>query len=81
MKTATVREVRQNFGRLLDWINSGEEITITMHRKAVARITPLAQVKAKKPVWPDFQARQKAVFGVKTLKSSLVTTERDSYPW
>jgi antitoxin (DNA-binding transcriptional repressor) of toxin-antitoxin stability system len=81
MKTATVREVRQNFGRLLAWVNSGEEITVTMHRKAVARITPLIREKTKKPLWPDFRARQKAVFGGKTLRASMVTAERESYRW
>ena len=81
MKTATAREVRQNFGRLLDWINSGEEITVTMHRKAVARIIPLAAKKTKKPHWPDFRARQKAVFGAKTLPGNIVAAERENYRW
>jgi antitoxin (DNA-binding transcriptional repressor) of toxin-antitoxin stability system len=81
MKTATVREVRQNFGQLLSWINAGEEIIITLRRKAVARIVPTLPEKSKKPHWPDFKARQKALFGNKVLPGNTVAEERESYQW
>jgi prevent-host-death family protein len=40
-----VREVgafaaRNRFGQLLDWVEQGEEITITRHGKEVARLVP-----------------------------------------
>ena len=81
MKTATVREVRQNFGQLLSWINSGEEVTVTMRRKAVARIVSVSPAPSAKPRWPDFRARQKAVFGERVLAESIVDAERESYRW
>jgi antitoxin (DNA-binding transcriptional repressor) of toxin-antitoxin stability system len=82
MKTATVREVRQNFGQLLNWIESGEEVTITMRRKVVARIVPPLAKKPHKPDWKAFVARQKkALAGKKPLGKSLIEEEREGYRW
>jgi prevent-host-death family protein len=41
----TVREVgafeaKNRFGQLLDWVEQGEEVTITRHGKEVARLVP-----------------------------------------
>ena len=33
-------EAKSKFGQLLDWVESGEEITITRHGKEVARLVP-----------------------------------------
>jgi antitoxin (DNA-binding transcriptional repressor) of toxin-antitoxin stability system len=82
MKTATVREVRQNFGQLLSWIDSGEEVTITMRRKIVARIVPPRPKKSPKPDWKAFVARQKkALAGKKIPGKSLIEEEREGYRW
>jgi prevent-host-death family protein len=40
MKTATVRDLRNHYSRLLAWISAGEEITITQRGKPVARLGP-----------------------------------------
>jgi prevent-host-death family protein len=40
MKTATVRDLRNHYSRLLAWISAGEEITITQRGKPVARLCP-----------------------------------------
>jgi prevent-host-death family protein len=40
MKTATVRDLRNHYSRLLAWIAAGEEITITRRGKPVARLSP-----------------------------------------
>lgn len=40
MKTATVRDLRNRYTSLLDWIGAGEEIVITQRGKAVARLIP-----------------------------------------
>jgi antitoxin (DNA-binding transcriptional repressor) of toxin-antitoxin stability system len=83
MKTATVREVRQNFGQLLSWIDSGEEVTITFRRKPVARLTSIAQLQTKKGKFkmPDFAARQKAMFGDRVLEGNSAEIERRGYKW
>ncbi|MCC5847505.1 MAG: type II toxin-antitoxin system prevent-host-death family antitoxin [Verrucomicrobia bacterium] len=40
MKTATVRDLRNHYTGLLDWIAAGEEIVITRRGRAIARLVP-----------------------------------------
>ena len=40
MKTVGAFEAKNNLGKLLDLAEQGQEITITRHGKAVARIVP-----------------------------------------
>jgi len=40
MKTASVRELRNHYNTLLDWIAEGEEVVITKRGKSVARLVP-----------------------------------------
>ncbi len=40
MKTATVRDLRNRYNSLLEWVGAGEEIVITQRGKAVARLIP-----------------------------------------
>lgn len=39
MKTATVRDLRNHYTRLLSWIAAGEEILITQRGKPIARLS------------------------------------------
>ena len=41
MRTAGVFEAKQNFSRLLDAVEAGEEVRITRHGKEVARMLPM----------------------------------------
>lgn len=61
MKTATVREIRHEFGRVLGWVEDGEQVEITKRKRVVARLVPV-KPKAKKVEWPDFEARLKKLF-------------------
>ncbi len=36
-------EAKNKFGQLLDWVASGDEVTITRHGKEVARLVPAKQ--------------------------------------
>jgi prevent-host-death family protein len=76
MKTATVREIRHDFGRVLNWVEDGEQVEITKRRRVVARLVPV-RAKAKKIEWPDFQARLKMTFpnGVKGKPISEILDE------
>ena len=47
-------EAKNTFGTLLDWVESGEEILITRHGKAVARLIP------SEPGFDRAKARQAA---------------------
>jgi antitoxin (DNA-binding transcriptional repressor) of toxin-antitoxin stability system len=40
MKTATVRELRNRYTQLLEWIDAGEEIRITRRGIVIARLVP-----------------------------------------
>ena len=63
MKTASVRELRQNFGNLLTWIEAGEQVQITKRRRVVARLVPEASTKRQRVKMPDFAARLKKIHG------------------
>ena len=43
MKTATTREVQHHFSRVLNWVDSGEEVVITRRGEKVARVVPIDQ--------------------------------------
>jgi prevent-host-death family protein len=43
MAEITAFEAKNRLGRLLDRVESGEEITITRHGEAVARLIPVAR--------------------------------------
>ena len=40
MREIGASEAKNKFGQLLDWVERGEEITITRHGKEVARLVP-----------------------------------------
>ena len=63
MKTASVRELRQNFGNLLTWIEAGEEVQITKRRRVVARLVPEISRKGQPVKMPNFAARLKKIHG------------------
>jgi prevent-host-death family protein len=42
MREVGAFEAKNKFGRLLDWVEQGEEIVITRRGKAVARLVPAA---------------------------------------
>jgi len=79
MKSASVRDLRQDFPRILGWIEAGEEVTITMRRQAVARLIPWPEKKKAKGPMPDLAGRLKKVFGTKVIpdKSIKSIIERD----
>ena len=77
MKTASVRDLRQDFARVLSWIEAGEEVAITRRRQAVARLIPWPRRKASKRPMPDIAARLKKVFGAKTIADKTMRTIMD----
>jgi antitoxin (DNA-binding transcriptional repressor) of toxin-antitoxin stability system len=77
MKTASVRLLRQDFAQVLSWIESGEDVAITMRRQVVARLTPWPRKKAAKRPMPDLSARLKKVFGKKVIPDKTVKSILD----
>jgi prevent-host-death family protein len=51
MKTATVRDLRNNFASLAKWIEHGEPVAITRRGKNFATLTPAAAEKPRKVDW------------------------------
>jgi len=51
MKTATVRDLRNNFASLAKWIEHGEQITITRNGETFATLAPAAPEKSRKVDW------------------------------
>jgi prevent-host-death family protein len=61
MKTATVRELRNNFASLAKWIERGEQITITRNGEDLAMLSPAAPKKPSKVDWAARFAKYKPV--------------------
>jgi antitoxin (DNA-binding transcriptional repressor) of toxin-antitoxin stability system len=51
MKTATVRELRNEYSKLLRWIEAGEEIAISRRGRIIARLVPEQRPPARKVDW------------------------------
>ena len=83
MKTATVRQLRTEFPKVLAWVNAGEEVAITRRRKVVANLVPAGEPPKRKPVLPDFRARLKRIYGDKVLPAmatqALLDDSRGNY--
>jgi len=43
MKTATVRELRNNYSKILRWIGSGEEVQVTRRGTPIAKVVPVEE--------------------------------------
>ena len=71
MKIATTRELRQELGRILGWVEQGEEVEITRRGRVVARLVPAAKAAAKavepaperKIKMPGFESSMRKLFG------------------
>jgi prevent-host-death family protein len=58
MKTATVRDLRNNFADLTKHLEWGEQITITRNGQPIATLSPLIAKKPTRAVWRRFLARK-----------------------
>ncbi|MFO1491753.1 MAG: type II toxin-antitoxin system prevent-host-death family antitoxin [Kiritimatiellia bacterium] len=81
MKTATIRQVRNDLGTVLAWVAEGEEVTVLNRTRPVARICPpRPQPAPAKFKMPDFAARAKAIFGDRIIPN-IVLQEREESRW
>ena len=64
MKTATMRQLRNESRAVLAWVEAGEEVTISKRGKIIARIVP-PKPKPKKVDW---------------TKSAALTMDRSDWP-
>jgi len=61
MKTTTVREVQHNLSRILRWIEDGEVVVVTRHKRIVANIVPSSKGD-RVTEWPDFTGRMNDIW-------------------
>jgi antitoxin (DNA-binding transcriptional repressor) of toxin-antitoxin stability system len=76
MKTATVRDLRNQFPRVAAWIENGEEVGITKSGKLFARLVPATPPKPAKLVKPDIMAQLKATWGDRVFSTKEVAEMR-----
>jgi len=82
MKTATVRQLRHEFGTVLNWVEEGEPVEISKRGKIIAWLTPPPAPKPSRPrKRPDFAARLKRIYGDKVLRGDVIVEERESRPY
>lgn len=82
MKTATIRQVRNDFGTVLRWVAEGEEVTVLNRTRPVARILPLRPQFPATVKMPDFTARTKAIFGNRqTHAVEALLKDREESRW
>ncbi len=77
MKTASVRDLRQNFARIHAWLQAGEEVAITLRRQAVATLVPCPRKKPLKRPRPDLSARLRKVFGERVIPDATMRAIMD----
>ena len=78
MKTATIRQVHNDFGAVLAWVSQGEEVTVLNRTRPVARICPPRAPAPARFKRPDFTARAQAIFGNKRTRfSDSILEERE----
>ena len=75
MKTATVRDLRNQFSRVAAWIAEGEPVEITKGGKLFARLMPVTPAK-QKLVKPDVMARLKETWGDRIFSAKEVAEMR-----
>jgi len=82
MKTATLRQLRNETGKLVEWVEAGETVLVTKRSKPLFRLLPAAPVESDDCRMPDFEARQNDIFPDGPLRGSgaeLIAEERERY--
>lgn len=76
MKTASVRDLRNNFARVSTWIAEGESVEITKDGKPFACLVPAAQANPKKLVKVDYMKQLKQTWGTRVFTDEEVARMR-----
>ena len=82
MKTATVRQLRHDFGSVLNWVEEGEAVSISKRGRVVALLSPPPPANpSHRNERPDFVARFKGIYGDKILSENIVVEDRNPRPF
>lgn len=72
MKSTTVRELRNNYSQVLQWVSEGEEVEVTRRGKVVARVIPPVPSRPPKVDWTQSAALNRQVW------STVLTSEQSA---
>ena len=79
MRTATLRQLRHDFGSVFAWVEQGEPVEISRRGKIIALLSTPPAPRATRPrKRPDFAARLKRIYGDLVLPGDVVVEERES---
>ncbi len=78
MKTATVRELRNEFPRIEAWVHEGESIAISKRGKVIATLIPALGVaqSQQRPPKVDIMARLRETWGDRVFTMEEVAAMR-----
>lgn len=76
MKTATVRELRNEFSKIEAWLGEGEEVRIERRGQPIAVLKPVSEAEKKPFKMPDFAARRNAIWGSRVFSQEEVDEMR-----
>lgn len=72
MKSVSVRDLRNTYGKLLDWVEAGEQVLIKRRGRTVARLVPESEPAARRLAWSSSAARSRDKTGWQRLERSEV---------
>ena len=76
MKTATVRDLRNNFSRLEAWLAEGETVEIRKRGETIAELRNPSRLKKAEPPMPDFMARMRKLWKGRVFTAEEVARMR-----
>lgn len=78
MKTATVRELRNEFPRIEAWVHEGESVNISKRGRVIATLVPVSANAAtgNKVMKPDIMARLRETWGSRVFTHEEVAAMR-----
>jgi antitoxin (DNA-binding transcriptional repressor) of toxin-antitoxin stability system len=78
MKTATLRDLRNDFAKLEAWLGEGEEIRIEKRGKPIAMLTPMKPKPLGKVEMPDFSARLQETWGDRVFSEAEIREMKEA---
>lgn len=77
MKTTTVRDLRNNYAKVLLWVAKGEEVEVTRRGKVVAKVIPPAAAKTKVD-WEQSAALNRSAWSTRLSANESAAVLADS---
>ena len=78
MRTTTVRELRNNYSKVLKWVAKGEEVDVTRRGKIVAKVVPPSSAKATQVDWSQSAALSRRAWSTTLTADESVALLADS---